>query len=366
MAIDVDVNGSRKFIDKHWIYQVAEWTFLLYFLVEISVRFLAFERKCDAFANGWFFFDFSMVVLMSLDLVVPLILDSFQETSFSVLRIVRLVRIVRMARLAKILNFFPEFIVLIKGLAVAGRCVGFTLMLTVVVIYGFAVTFRYLTMDDEELAANYFRNVPNGMKTLMHVILPDSKQLTDDMLEQSYMCGALVVFYTVIASLTLLNMLIGVLCEVIATVSAVEKEAVKVTFVRDKLIEALCHTGREATAEMVMSRDEFNAMLLHPEALRVLQESGVDPVGLVDFTDYIFSGQFNDVGKEGLTFEKLVDLILRLGGDNVATVKDVVDARKIILSKLEAITVMLLRQIQRSPSAGLMSASANVGLQANS
>merc|ERR1712224_157780 len=62
---------------------------------------------------------------------------------------------------------------------------------------------------------------------------------------------------------------------------------------------------------------------------------GVDPVGLVDFCDFIYSGDCNAVSKtqvkEGLTFPQFIELILELGGTNNCRVKDIIDLRKVLL-----------------------------------
>merc|ERR1712032_1241869 len=73
-------------------------------------------------------------------------------------------------------------------------------------------------------------------------------------------------------------------------------------------------------------------MLHMPEAARALHEVGVDVVGLVDFSDYIFKD-----GDE-LTFQTFMEIVLQLRGKNTATVKDIVDLRKLIMPELERLS----------------------------
>merc|ERR1719454_1935626 len=78
----------------------------------------------------------------------------------SALKLLRLARLTRMARMAKLLRAVPELIILIKGMAVAGRSVGFTLILLLLFIYFFALVLRQVT-DDTEVGEAYFRSVPD-------------------------------------------------------------------------------------------------------------------------------------------------------------------------------------------------------------
>merc|ERR1719238_1750539 len=79
--------------------------------------------------------------------------------------------------------------------------------------------------------------------------------------------------------------------------------------------------------DMKIGQDEFADLLETPEAARALENVGVDVVGLVDFTDFIF--------KDGrkLSFSDCMDVVLQLRGTNNSTVKDVVDLRKQVLGE---------------------------------
>lgn len=97
--------------------------------------------------------------------------------------------------------------------------------------------------------------------------------------------------------------------------------------------------------DAAISKDHFHKLLMQPGAVKGLRSAGVDPVGLVDFADYIFSGEFsNEHGTGVLTLEQLIETILELGGLNPATLKDIVDARKVIVDKLELVDLALEKQ----------------------
>merc|ERR1740138_970334 len=92
----------------------------------------------------------------------------------------------------------------------------------------------------------------------------------------------------------------------------------------------MLHTsGIDADGDQRIARQEFEALLELPGAAKAIQEVGVDVVGLMDFTDFIFKD-----GKE-LSFPDFMDILLQLRGSNTATVKDVVDLRKLFVSELD-------------------------------
>merc|ERR1712217_424222 len=87
-----------------------------------------------------------------------------------------------------------------------------------------------------------------------------------------------------------------------------------------------------------ISKNEFVKILENGEAVRCLQDVGVDVIGLVDFADFIFENdESEDAGGDGveLDFPKFVDLVLQLRGSNNATVKDIVDLRKFVQNQFD-------------------------------
>merc|ERR1719350_934559 len=124
-----------------------------------------------------------------------------------------------------------------------------------------------------------------------------------------------------------LNTLVAVLVEAVQVVSSVEKERTVVTLVRDTLQSTL--SKLDQNRDNMISRAEFELLLVRPDCAQALADLGVDVVGLVDCVDYIF------MGGEDMSFRDFMDMILQLRGNNKATVKDVVDLRKYLVVQLE-------------------------------
>merc|ERR1719487_537535 len=144
-----------------------------------------------------------------------------------------------------------------------------------------------------------------------------------------YALAAVMLFFILLSSLTVMNMLVGVLVEVVSVVSDVEKEQMSMQYVKDMLMMMLKDFHADKDENMSISKEEFEALLLQPRAARIIQDVGVDVVGLVDFLDFIFKD-----GQE-LSFPEFMDVVLSLRGSNNATVSDVVDLRKFVLQEMD-------------------------------
>jgi len=155
-----------------------------------------------------------------------------------------------------------------------------------------------------------------------------------------------IIFYifVLLSALTVMNMLIGVLCEVVSAVAATEREEITVGFVKEKLQEIM-EQGVDQDGDNKVSKIEFMQILENPEAIRVLNDVGVDAVGLVDMADEIFKGNDdNDEEDAVLTFPDFMEVVLQLRGSNTATVKDIVDLRKFMRSSIKHLEEKMVHQ----------------------
>jgi hypothetical protein len=354
ISIDTDNNTALTLAEAPPVFQVAENAFCVYFSFEWFVRFCSFRDKKNCLKDAWFIFDSALVTLMVMETwVLNLVLHFVAGGgasggalgNTSVLKLFRLVRLTRMARMAKLLRAIPELIILIKGIAVASRSVVFTLMLLAVILYFFAIVFRQIT-DDTALGEALFPSVPDAMRSLLlDGVLPDQASIVNQCLDDSWILGILILLFVLLATLTVMNMLVGVLCEVVSVVSSVEKEELTVNYVKMRLMTLF--RGADADNSMTINREEFSNLLTgKKEAALIIREIGVDVVGLVDFADFIFDEQ------EELSFGTFMELVLSLRGSNTSTVKDIIDLRKFILTnfktELSKVKKTILKQMQKS------------------
>eukprot|EP00929_Paragymnodinium_shiwhaense_P073086 TRINITY_DN37152_c0_g1_i1.p1 TRINITY_DN37152_c0_g1~~TRINITY_DN37152_c0_g1_i1.p1 ORF type:complete len:885 (+),score=229.80 TRINITY_DN37152_c0_g1_i1:215-2869(+) len=353
ISIDTDHNDSELLLDAHWVFQLAENGFCAFFFFEWLTRLLAFRRKRDCLMDGWMLFDGLMVSLMILETWVfcSLVLLMSSDDNFagdaSVMRIARLLRLSRMCRMARLLRAMPELFILMKGLFAAARSVFFTLVMLCIILFVFGIAFTQLTAKTQ-LGLTYFAKVPNSMYFLLiHgtlLLSTDYKVMEiaaeSEAIVSPFVLNTIYMFFILLTAILLMNMLIGVLCEMVSVVAAAEKEQLLGNYVGSKVHQVMALIDEDGGG--TISREEFMMILDNADAMQAMAEAGVDVVGLVDFADFIF-GEDDDYDPSGgsgeqveLTPGEFLDVIMQLRGSNNSTVKDVVDLRKFIRSALSA------------------------------
>lgn len=343
IAIDTDANNADDLTQAHAVFIVAENLFCIFFTFEIIVRFLAFRDKLNCFKDSWFVFDLFMVALMVFETWIMFFImlaiggsSSSGVGNASMLRLLRLLRLSRMARMARLLRSMPELLMLIKGMIAAIRSVFFTLVLLFLLLYVFAILFRQMSADTD-LEEDYFPGMGSAIHTLvLDGILFDSPgDLMSVMIEDSQYHLILAFYlFVLLATLTVMNMLIGVLCEVVSAVADAEREEMTILYVRERLQEIVDRCcPPEADHELAITKEQFLVILQDVQAARLLTEVKVDVVGLVDLIDTIFATE-TGIDRE-LSFGDLVEVCMDQRTTNTATVKDVTDLRKYVRGRLD-------------------------------
>jgi len=329
IAIDTDYNKSDLLTRAHPVFITAENLFCVFFVAEWAIRFFALSRKRDVFKDTWLIFDFLLVIFMIGEIWVVTIIVALSGMTLkgvsnaSVLRLLRLLRLARMARMARLFRAVPELMIMMKGVAVATRAVLITFLMLGLLLYVFGIGFTQL-LRDTEIGQSHFSSVLMSVKALIHhgVFLEDAPDISDGLGDVSEIFRLLFFAFIMMAPFTILNMLIGVMCETIRVVAETETELNLVTMTKEKLAFMIDNTGLDANDDRQISSEEFNNLLEIPEACRALKQLGVDVVGLVDLQEFIFQE------KDPLDFPEFMDAVLQLRGSNTATVKDIVNLRK--------------------------------------
>jgi len=256
--------------------------------------------------------------------------------------------------MARMLRSMPELMILIKGMAAATRSVFSVMCLLIIIMYVFAIAFKQLA-DGTIMGAYYFPTVQHSMYTLLiyGTFLDDLAPFCDEVGAESAACLALVMTYVLLAACTVLNMLIGVLCEVVTAVAETEKEEVLVSFVTTKL-QTLLNT-LDADHDGHISQDEFMRILELPEAAGALEEVGVDPVNIIDYMDFIFQQR-----QGPMPFPKFMEVILNLRQTNQCTIGDIVDLRKFVQHQCSCAETVLYNHLSSAPRRAVTSLSQTI------
>jgi hypothetical protein len=317
--------------------------FFVYFSAELFIRYMAFRNKFNCLKDGWFVFDTTLVSLYAFD---PFILGIMAAAAGGggpgglPTAVLRLFRLARLSRLIRMLRNFPQLMVMIKGIATAAKSVCYTLGLLLLCTYVFSIALRNLTppssectlceSEEDSIEVLFFSSVPEAMHSLIvyGTFLDNLSDFIYALKEQSPICFVFTWVYISLASLTIMNMLIGVLCEVISAVAASEKESMMVDKIHEKL--SVIVQELDKNQDGTLSWDEFQQILSYPDALKALESVDVDPESMVDMAEDFF---FDDGEPVCVTFEEFMVMVLDLRGGQQATVKDIMGLGKRINRK---------------------------------
>merc|ERR1712232_561167 len=187
------------------------------------------------------------------------------------------------------------------------------------------------------LERSLFSSVSGSMfSLLMKGNFPDLDGAVHDLGATDWVFVVIFLFFILLSSVTVLNMLNGILVDVIRKVSDLESEKGMASHVSTclKLIMEM-EDGLDVDGDGLVSKAEFESLLVKPRAAKLLHQLGVDVFFLVDNASFIFDDGTDESGEEAkLSFPAMMELILRLRGSNVATVKDLVEVRRLLVNEL--------------------------------
>ncbi|CAJ1388363.1 unnamed protein product, partial [Effrenium voratum] len=347
IAVDIEFNDADMVLQAHAFFIIVEILFLLYFTSELLIRFMSYDRSRSALTDSWFIFDFLLVLLMVLETwLIPLAALLMQGSessnqagmarSASVLRVARILRVLRTARIIRVARYMPELMILVKGLIVAARSVFFTLVLLLLITYVFSIAFAQLS-HDTRLKPLYFQSVPTAVLTLIVTcVMPDQESFFQDVAQESWVMGMLVIIFVTIGSLIVMNMLVGILVEAVQTVATMEHEQIHVDFAKRVLRDLIQEGGVDEDGDNQISEEEFCRLLQRPEAMKALGRLGVDDYAVMEYGRLLFEDG------EPLTFKEFMDAILTLRGSNQTTVKDIVNLRKFTADEFSHLHTVLM------------------------
>jgi hypothetical protein len=224
----------------------------------------------------------------------------------------------------------------------AMRAVFSTICLLLVVIYVFAIIFTQMLAgtDAEQQLAGSFDSVPQAMVCLLlDGIFNSQAGLIYKLLDIHWSYFVCIMVYESIACLTVMNMLLGVICNEITHVAKQETEARLLEKIRTRLHEILLHL--DVDRDGMISIVEFGQLVSKTDVLREMHALGVDVFGLIECGDFIFL----DKGY-ALPFDDFVEAVLRFRTSNVCTVKDTVDIRLSFIYEIRKLEARLRRQLR--------------------
>merc|ERR1719356_1320670 len=239
----------------------------------------------------------------------------------------------RAARVAKLLKAVPELMVIARGVVIVARTVVVINCLLAMIIYTFALIFTQLAKGTD-LEKTICSDMLTTMSTLLlGGILPDFKPTTDAMAAEDFFFAAFFFMFVLLAYVTIMNMLIGVLVEVVSVVASVEKETYQVAAVKRVLQKWAPEADKNG--DNMINVDEFKNMLSKDGCAKDLNDEGVDAVALIDAADFVYRD------KDTLTFSELLTVVLGLRSKNETKVQDIVQTRKFLHMEMQRMEACL-------------------------
>lgn len=328
LAVDTDNNTADSLIDADAVFQVVEHFFCSWFFVEWLFRFMSFKLTRDALRDPWFVFDTLLVFMIVLEtwLLSAVMLATNSRASLGDVSIFKLFRLSRLTRISRMIRFMPELLILIQGMVAAMRSVAFVMLLLFMLNYVFSIAFVQL-LRGEASGLLYFPNIPASMYTLLlaGTFMDNITRVADAIALDSKLCGFLFFVFVGVAALTMMNMLIGVLCEVVTSVAQREKEKTSIQHFHQRFHEIWTRLDEDGSG--TLTKQEFALIMTDNAVWETLQQIDIDPIVVLKLADQIFCVD-QDTGEEAqLSLEEFMEAILHLRASNTATVKDLHDLR---------------------------------------
>jgi len=201
-------------------YKVFEAVFCCLFSLELALRICAFRLRFFYMIGWqWNVFDFIVVALQCIDLIIGLVSKGNVLDSFGVLRMIRLGRVVRLLRMVRLVPALKSMVYLV---AASMSSFFWTVFLLLMLMFGVAVYFTELVAehmrkveDRDSDITQYWGSIEQSILSLYQAITggKDWGDLTDPLGKASSISVFLFGLYIAFATLVMLNLVTGVFVE---------------------------------------------------------------------------------------------------------------------------------------------------------
>uniref|UniRef100_A0A6U9BWG4 Ion transport domain-containing protein n=1 Tax=Zooxanthella nutricula TaxID=1333877 RepID=A0A6U9BWG4_9DINO len=338
-GVDTDYNTEPSLSTAAPVFKVVENVFCAWFTYEHVIKWMAHRDRQAPTKDPSFLFDTSLVAMQIWETWVQTALIAAGLMSLpsnvkgaGMARLLRLLRLTRVLRVGRLVKQVPELMFLVKSLAIAARSVLSTLLLLLAFIYVFSIVLVQL-LKGTPAADGCFNNIPQAINCLfLEVALPDQKGMADAALGQSALAYVFTMMFLFLGALTLMNMLIATMCEVVSVISSEQSSIVKSEACKEKVVEALSEDGWGEISQV--SQHQFLSLMGNPAIVTTLAELEVNVEALVEYADIIFLEQ------ESLDMDNFVAAVMQFKTSNAATVKDLIQVQKVLLQHVSTLQAL--------------------------
>lgn len=370
IGVDSDYNTSHNIYDADLGFQACSQFFCVYFTFELVVRFLAFETKRNCLKDGWFKFDTFLVVTMIMDvwMIMPAlkVMSGLAEAGGGgkvtiPTQPLRMLRLFKLSRMARLMRAFPELVTMIKGLGRAMRAISSSMILVGIMVYTWAILLHMLLKEEDEFNAEMHAELALDFSTItncMWCLLLDGTLMLDGtpwvMTALLYSKQANMVFagvsfvtFSLLSALLILQMLIGVLCDVVSRVGQEQRDSAAIGLVKQELLADLqmCDNGDGKITQL-----ELFKVMKNPNSRALLKKLNINRLFLMELQKMMFPQKDSQVA-----IKAILELMIMCRGDNSATVEtlaggfcfinqEVLDAKKEMMQQIKALQNLAPRE----------------------
>ncbi len=198
-----------------------DYLITIFFVIEISIRFIGEPRKSNFFKNGWNIFD-TFIVLVSL-IPIP------NNSSFLLLRLLRVFRVLR------VISIIPELKLIIESLIGSLKRVFYVSLLLFIILYIYATIGAIVFSNN---IPERWSDVGVSMITLFQVLTLSSWEQVMLPLQDIYWWAWIYFFsFIIVCAITMLNLLIAILVDVVVNQKEKKDDVIKTRNNAEKLNE---------------------------------------------------------------------------------------------------------------------------------
>lgn len=333
IGIDADWNDAETLYTATWGFQLCEQTFCTFFFTELMIRLGAFKNKLDFVKDKWVCLDIVTVTLVVAETwIYPNVLQTFtkNQTTGQIGGMGRMIRLVRLVRIGKLFQVFPELVTMVKGMVAGIRSVHAALMILLLLVYIFAIVLNIVAGDEDEVQ-HFFGTVRGSMVTLLvnGVLLDNVSVMTRALIDVANVPAIIfLAIFILLSALTVMNMVIGVLCEVVIDVSAEEKESHAKEKMQKTLFVMLQELDADNSGEL--SKEEVQSVIKLPEAVAIMNDIQVDTQYLLDVSEMLFIHP-----ESTLPISVFMNIVLTLRGRREPTLNDMAKNHNLMMWAME-------------------------------
>mmetsp|Transcript_54703 Transcript_54703/g.123096 ORF Transcript_54703/g.123096 Transcript_54703/m.123096 type:complete len:502 (-) Transcript_54703:93-1598(-) len=361
IANAIVIGLETEFGRKHFI--VLEHIFNSVFVIEMVLRMRA--AGCSYFKEMWNCFDFTLVVLGTLDLwIIPLAMGGADSSmyQFSVMRLLRILRLMRILRVVRLFRMFHHLALIMQAFYKALQIVLLISLLVFILDYACAIV---LTQgvgnqsaewgDEKEKIEQWFGSIPRSMQSLLMIMTlcnwdEIATALTKHLPAPVVYAG--LVFYIMVTSYTMISLITGIISESLIT-SQQEFKRRKLQSMEEKRKEVAADL-REFLYEMHEDeKDDFGC--IEAEDLKTSVRGDTELLGRLASTNVVINekgilsliDKMSNDGQQRINIDYFVEKLTNLVG--VATASSIVDLKYELIRTQQKLNVLAKKLCPNDP-----------------